>query len=127
MDEDRVYGRACPAIILAKSRIDKLNVLRLYDIISITRISGSSNIGTPFGINSRYTYNLLLYIVRNKKARLNVSAIENVMIICPVNVKPNGTRPYELEVSEKMDKYAIIGKYTIPFIPSCCLIVVIIK
>jgi hypothetical protein len=42
----------CPAIIFANNRIDKLKILAICEIISITTNGGIKTVGTPDGTNN---------------------------------------------------------------------------
>jgi len=47
----KIFNKACPLIMLAKSRILKLNTLAIYEINSIGTKIGAIKIGTPLGKN----------------------------------------------------------------------------
>ena len=76
-----IFNKACPDVILANKRIDKVNTLIKYDITSIVTSRGIIKIGTPFGkkieknLNPCFRIPIMLIPTKIDSAKLNVKII----------------------------------------------------
>lgn len=97
MAEAKIFNKICPDIILANSRIAKLNTLALYEINSIITKNGVIAVGAPFGKKILKNFNpwilnpVILIWIKALTEKKKVKIIELVI------VKENGTKPSKLE------------------------------
>ena len=83
----KIFKRVWPAIMFAKSRIDKLNTRAIYEIKSIHTIHGAIAVGVPGGRNSAKKEILWMKIPKIFKPIKDPSAKEKVIIKELVRVK----------------------------------------
>lgn len=99
-----------PDVILAKSRIDKVKTLTMYEMISITTSNGIITRGTFLGKNIEK--NFMLYIFKPKIfSPIKIeSDNENVKVIWLVTVKVYGIIPIKLQNNKVIWRVKIKGK-----------------
>lgn len=117
----RICKSVCPAIILAKRRIDKLNVRKRYEINSITTIKGSNQIGPPFGTKISRNFKPFHQKPINNKPTLHEKANVNVINKCAVGVNAKGNNPMRLQLSINKKIPKISGINLTARGPACCI------
>lgn len=110
-------SNVCPAIMFAKSRIERLKGLKKYEITSIAISIGASPVGDPAGKNALNRYCLWLRIPIIITPMKMAKAILKVLIHCPVIASENGINPRAFVNRINENRKKIKEKKVLPLLP----------
>jgi hypothetical protein len=114
----KIFIIVCPAIMFAKSLMERLMGLKRKDNISTGTTNGSKNFGTPLGANiprkPKPCKNIPNVIIN----RNTTAARVNVAIIWLVNVNIPGINPTRFPNNINKNIENTKGKYFLPFLPA---------